>query len=97
MSFHRALKYSYLQKKPNRRVDKCIHILLKITHDKEFERAIKLTRGKRSKRLTEIWKRHIKSKGISLLAVKALEVGKWEVKTKSDITAEHDQCPVRHM
>ena len=36
-AFHHELKNIYLQGKMNRRVDRCVHTLLKITRDKSFE------------------------------------------------------------
>ena len=48
-AFHHVLKYIYLNGKVNKRVDNCIHTLLKITRDKNFERIIKLTKGKKNK------------------------------------------------
>ena len=56
-AFHHVLKYIYLNGKVNKRVDKCIHTLLKITRDKTFERLIKMTKGKKTKKITEIHKR----------------------------------------
>ena len=41
-SFHRTLKVVYLQHKHNRRIDYLLHILIKISHDKVFERLTKL-------------------------------------------------------
>ena len=54
-SFHRTLKVVYLQHKYNRRV---LHILLKISRDKVFEQLTKLEKGKYTRRVSEINKRH---------------------------------------
>ena len=45
-SFHRLLKYVYMKGKVNKRVDKCLHLLLKIARDKAYERLIKSEKGK---------------------------------------------------
>ena len=50
--------YIYLQGKTNSRVDKCVHTLLKITWDKSFEWLNKLSKGKNTRKHTEIQKRH---------------------------------------
>jgi hypothetical protein len=57
-AFHRSLKVCYMEKKNNRRIDRLIHILLKIGRDKVFERIIKTQKGKTTYRLSEINKRH---------------------------------------
>ena len=56
-SFHRLLKYVYMKGKVNKRVDKCLHLLLKIARDKAYERLIKSEKGKISHRIACI--RHI--------------------------------------
>uniref|UniRef100_A0A6P7H660 Uncharacterized protein LOC114347558 n=1 Tax=Diabrotica virgifera virgifera TaxID=50390 RepID=A0A6P7H660_DIAVI len=45
-SFHKVLKYFYLDGKKVKRLDKSIHKLLEYVRDKTVERIIKLTRGK---------------------------------------------------
>ena len=45
-NFHCLLKYVYMKGKVNKRMDKCIYILLKIARDKAFERIIKLEKGR---------------------------------------------------
>ena len=57
-SFHRVLKVCDLQKKQNRRIDYLMHILLKISRDKVFDRLEKTQKGKISYRICEINKRH---------------------------------------
>ena len=39
-AFHHALKYAYMKEKVNKRLDKCIFVLLKLTRDKGFERLV---------------------------------------------------------
>jgi len=57
-AFHRLLKVCYMEKKQNRRIDFLLHVLLKISRDKVFERFIKAQKGKSSYRICEINKRH---------------------------------------
>lgn len=57
-SFHRVIKYMYLKGETNKRVDKCIQVLMKFERDKGFERLIKLEKGKISERISIIRKRH---------------------------------------
>ena len=57
-SFHRVLKVCYLQKKQNRRIDYFMHILLRISRDKVFDRLEKTQKGKISYRICEINKHH---------------------------------------
>ena len=49
----------------NKRVDKCIHLLLKIARDKGFECLIKLEKGKVSHRISCIRQRHKSSADLS--------------------------------
>lgn len=57
-AFHRVLKYLYMKGKVNKRMDKCIHILLKFARDKGFDRLVKLEKGKITKRIKTIQARH---------------------------------------
>ena len=50
--FHRILKYIYMKGVTNKRVDKCVHVLL----SKAFERLIKVQKGKSSYRISVIKK-----------------------------------------
>ena len=45
-AFHSVFKYTYLNGKANKRVDKCLVNLIKFNRDKTFERIKKLTKGK---------------------------------------------------
>ena len=57
-SYHRTLKVVYMQQKQNRRVDFLLYTLLKIAKDKVFDQRTKLEKGKFSRRVSEINKRH---------------------------------------
>ena len=50
-AFHRVLKHVYLKGKVNKRLDKCIGILMKLARDKGFERLVKLEKGKICERI----------------------------------------------
>ena len=52
--------------KINRRVDKCIHLLMKIVKDKAFERLIKLEKGKTPYQICIINNRHVHSIKLSI-------------------------------
>ena len=64
-NFHRLLKYVYMKGRINKRVDKCIHLLLKIARDKGFECLIKLEKGNVSHRISCIYQRHKSSVELS--------------------------------
>ena len=47
-----------MQGRVNRRVDKCLHVLLRLARDKAFDRLVKLEKGKSTSRLSVIHARH---------------------------------------
>ena len=57
-AFHRVLKYVYLKGKINKRLDKCVGILLKLARDKGFQRLHKLEKGKNTARIQQIMESH---------------------------------------
>jgi hypothetical protein len=58
---HKTIKYHYLSGCKVGRLDKSITAIRRYTRNKKVERIIKLTKGKISKRIQEIKKRHNKS------------------------------------
>lgn len=64
-AFHNTLKQVYMQGRVNRRVDKCLHVLLRLARDKAFERLIKLEKGKTTSRLSAIEAQHRASLDLS--------------------------------
>ena len=66
-AFHRVLKHAYLKGKVNKRLDKCIGILMKLARDKGFERLVKLEKRKISERTNQIRVRHQASLRIQCL------------------------------
>ena len=99
-AFHHVLKYIYLKGRVNKRVDKCIHTLMKIARDKSFDRLLKLTKGKVTKKMTEINKKHTESTKMETKCVTLLEEGMWDVPsftTSSHYTValeNNTSCPV---
>ena len=73
-----------MEKKQNRRVDYLLHILLKVSRDKIFERLQKTQKGKLSYRLYEINRRHRAAEKL-LTANVIISVSKdlWKVKSSS--------------
>ena len=98
-AFHRVLKYIYLKGKVNKRVDHCVHTLLKIARDKGYERLVKLEKGKQSLRFKMIKDRHKSSIKLSVNQVKSQDQSTWLVTsdTKDEVvytvTLENDNCP----
>ena len=57
-AFHNTLKQVYMHGRVNRRVDKFLHVLLRLARDKAFDRLVKLEKGKTTNRLSVIHARH---------------------------------------
>ena len=98
-AFHHLLKYLYLKGTTNKRVDKCIHVLMKLARDKGFERLVKLEKGKTSGRITTIRKRHDTSLKLSINAVKEIDNTTWMVQSSDGaqyhtITWDQHKCPI---
>ncbi|XP_049800324.1 uncharacterized protein LOC126235652 [Schistocerca nitens] len=102
---HKTLKYSYLLKKVNNRVDKCIQALLHRTRDSLFQRLIRLYKGtQKTTRSDEIIKSHRRGCGINKELIHCVEDGTWHVYTLSDrppytviiqrALVLHAHCPV---
>lgn len=80
-SFHRVLKNVYLKGKTNKRVDKCVQVLLKYERDKGFDRLVKLEKGKYTGRIATIVKRHQTSKKLSTSLVTQINESVWKIKS----------------
>ena len=57
-AFHRVLKYIYMKGRVNKRLDKFLHVLLKLARDKGFERLVKMEKGKYTERISMIKAQH---------------------------------------
>ena len=88
LSFHRLLKYVYMRGRINKRVDKLLHILMKVARDKGFERLCKLEKGKFSVRLSLIRKGHFESTRLSATSVTQINSSQWMV-TSSNSTRQY--------
>ena len=85
-AFHRVLKHIYMHGRVNRRLDKLLFILLKISRDKAFDRLTKLSKGKAigASRIAAITRRHKSIGKISLANVRQCTPTKWAVTSTSD-------------
>ena len=98
-AFHRVLKYVYMKGKVNKRLDKCIHVLLKLARDKGFERLSKIEKGKNTERIRMIKERHQSS--LKLCKTQVSETDHpltWKVqstdgKNSYSVTLVQDTCP----
>ena len=94
-AFHRVLKYIYMKGMHNKRIEKCIHLLVKLERDKTFERLIKLEKGKISGILTTIRKRHLASQKLSYSLLSTVDSNTWRVQSSTDLdkyyTVEKDK------
>lgn len=82
-AFHRVFKYEYKGKGMNRRVDKCLLSLIKFNRDKAFDRIIKLTKGKATKKLKDIQESHDASLTLSFDSVSVLSNTEWRITSGS--------------
>ena len=99
-AFHRVLKYVYLKGTVNKRMDNCIHTLLKYSRDKAFDRLAKLEKGKTSSRIKAIMDRHHSSQSLLLSCnVTKTSDTSWLVDSQTNtgstytVTLENEQCP----
>ena len=85
-SFHRLLKVVYMEHKQNRRVDFLLHMLLKISRDKLYDRLQKVEKGKNTHRMTEINKRHKSAESMVRQGIQASQSqnGYWTVPSEAE-------------
>ena len=79
--FHRILKYIYMKGVTNKRVDKCVHVLLKIARDKAIDQS---TKGKSSYRISVMKKRHAASFEMALDLIVPCGYNEWKVISSTD-------------
>ncbi|XP_016657057.1 uncharacterized protein LOC103308233 [Acyrthosiphon pisum] len=60
-AMHKKLKYCYMHGKQNRRVDKCISLLMRFSRDMMFERIIRMMKNKPTFRMEQIAHSHLRS------------------------------------
>ena len=97
-AFHRLLKHIYMKGTCNKRVDKCVHVLIELERDKAFERLIKLEKGKVTGRLSVIHKRHLESQKLSSSLISTVNDNTWLVQSSTVkdkhyiVEKEQDEC-----
>lgn len=96
-AFHRVLKHVYMKGNSNKRIDKCIHVLMKYERDKAFQRLIKVERGKTTGRLATIFKRHLASEKLALSSVTPIDGNTWRVRSSDEqreyiVVKELEEC-----
>ena len=99
-SFHRTLKYIYFKGRINKRIDNLIHILMKVSRDKAFDRLCKLEKGKISARLVTIRKRHLASTKLPQSLVTKQSQREWIVQSADkqnqySVVLDLEQCPTK--
>ena len=86
----------------NKRLDNGLHVLLKLTRDKGFERLVKMERGKNTERTNMIKVRHQSSLKLSFSQVRindardqvvTWEVQSCETKNRYSLMLVHNNCP----
>lgn len=82
-SLHKTIKHVYLKGTQNRRVDTLISCLVRLTHDKLYDRVIKLCKGKQTHRIQSISRSHMLSMDIAASAVKFVENGEHKVESQT--------------
>lgn len=82
-ALHRVLKYCYLQGKQNRRIDRLISALLRLTKNKLFDRLIKFNKNVPGAQQKEISKRHAAGGAIPEEHVCRIEAQQWTVRSQS--------------
>ena len=96
-SFHKVLKYVYMKGKTNKRVDRCIHVLLRMARDKGFDRIMKLEKGKTTKKISIINNRHNRSLDLPVSSIHNVSPSEWQVSSTTSnaiytITLEQQHC-----
>ncbi|XP_041456018.1 uncharacterized protein LOC121408572 [Lytechinus variegatus] len=80
-AFHHTLKYIYMKGFTNRRVDKCISLLVQFVRDRSFDRLIKLEKGRKSHRIRNNDRQHKASQQLSIEAVSKVSDSRWSVQS----------------
>lgn len=99
-SLHKILKYIYLDGKKNKRLDKCIDVLMKAARDILFQRFRKLLKHQRPSQVQNILKSHLQSKTVQLITPDSTDTGRWLVQSCSNegifysVTQNLDQIKV---
>lgn len=84
-AMHKTLKYCYMHGKQNRRVDKCISLLMRFARDMMFERTIRMMKNKPTFRMEQIAHSHRRSIDIESSKIKKIDIDTWLVHSKTPI------------
>ena len=68
-AMHKVLKYIYAERKTVRRLDKGLNLILQFLRDKSRERIVKLIKGRTTKCITDIFKRHCEAQQLKDYAI----------------------------
>ena len=90
-AFHRVFKRVYLGGEVGKRIDCCLVNLVKFSRDKAFDRAIKLTKGKQTYRLSNVVTRHRQSLEINDSSVEKVAGDKWLLSSPTT-EQKHEVC-----
>lgn len=80
-ALHKNLKYCYLDGKQNRRVDKCISLILRFSRNMMFERLVRAAKNKPSHRMTRISSSHRLSALIAPDSIVQTSDSTWSIKS----------------
>jgi hypothetical protein len=69
---HGIFKHVYQRGKKNKRLDSAIAALVSLTSDKEFDRLTSICKGKYTKKLSELRKRHATSKTVQCITAETV-------------------------
>lgn len=78
-SMHKVLKYIYLKGVTCKRLDKTIHVLLNYVRDKQFQRVIKLEKGKVTHKISKINQSHLTALKSEMFVVE--KDNNWEIQS----------------
>lgn len=78
-AMHKKFKYCYMQGKNNRRVDKCIGLLMRFSRDMMVERLIRMMKNKPTHRMQQIASSHHRSKELKDEMVTEVDDKTWVV------------------
>ena len=68
----------------NKRINKCVHVLIKLERDKAFKRLIKLEKDKITGRVSVIHKCHLESQKLSSSSISTINNNTWMVQSSTD-------------
>lgn len=82
-AMHKKIKYCYMDGKQNRRVDKCISLLLRFARDMMFERTIRMVKNKPTYRMEQIAVSHRRSINMKDDLIENVDGDVWLVKSST--------------